>query len=70
MNIVNGNTEDLPTTREVLRSEIKRLKKKKNAVLLAHYYQDPEVQDLADFVASGDHAAAHDGLSLVLGLIL
>ncbi len=33
-----------------LESEILRLKKQKNAVLLAHYYQEDEIQDLADFV--------------------
>ena len=33
-----------------LEAEIVRLKRERNAVVLAHYYQDDEVQDLADFV--------------------
>src|SRR5579875_3284863 len=33
-----------------LRAEIDRLRKEKNAIILAHYYQEPAIQDLADFV--------------------
>ncbi|MDP2876554.1 MAG: quinolinate synthase NadA, partial [Holophaga sp.] len=33
-----------------LLGEIARLRTERKAVLLAHYYQEPEIQDLADFV--------------------
>ena len=33
-----------------LDAEIVRLKRERNAVLLAHYYQESEIQDLADFI--------------------
>jgi len=33
-----------------IRKEINRLRKKKNAIILAHYYQEEAIQDIADFV--------------------
>ena len=40
-----------------LSTEIKRLKKKKNAVLLAHYYQDGVIQELADYLGDSLYLA-------------
>jgi quinolinate synthase len=40
---INGDTA-------LLKENINRLRKQKNAVILAHYYQIPEIQDIADFV--------------------
>ena len=37
-------------TKQELIQEIERLKKEKNAIVLAHYYSNPDVQDIADFL--------------------
>jgi len=45
--LISTQAKEIPLN---LESEIFRLKKELNAVILAHYYQESEIQDLADFV--------------------
>src|SRR3954471_11900986 len=39
-----------PRTKDEVRAEIARLRRERNAVVLAHYYQEADIQDVADFV--------------------
>ncbi len=51
--MITENAHILTETEEIplqLEEEIIRLKEELNAVILAHYYQESEIQDLADFV--------------------
>ncbi len=47
--------ENSSNNSDMLIDEIKRLKKEKNAVILAHYYQHGKIQDIADYI--GDSLA-------------
>ncbi len=43
-------SRDLQLNDDFYIKEINKLRKEKNAIILAHYYQEPEIQDIADFV--------------------
>ncbi len=49
MNTPASPNNAIPTGQDLI-EEIKRLKQERNAVILGHYYQTPDIQDLSDFV--------------------
>ncbi len=65
----NGGEPAMTPDRLELIEEIKRLREERNAVILAHTYQVPEIQDIADFVGDSlglSRQAAHTDADVIV----
>lgn len=67
---VLGNAPSAPELASLdLDEEIRKLKRERNAILLAHYYQESEIQDLADVIGDSlelSRAAARTSADVIL----
>jgi quinolinate synthase len=50
IDVLKNNAIEINLSKEELINEINYLRKKRNAIILAHYYQEAEIQDIADFI--------------------
>ncbi len=50
IDLIKEKKIDISLSNEELILEINSLRKKRNAIILAHYYQDGDIQDIADFI--------------------
>ena len=64
--IATETDETAPKSMEELIKAITLLRKDRNAIILSHYYQEPEIQDIADFVGDSLELSRKHSGSLLL----